>query len=169
MAAGGHREIQLTKGLVALVDAEDFHWLSRWKWHAHVVGSRTYAARNASKAERAAGAPCSIYLHREVLPLADGRLVDHANRDTLDDRRANLRAASYVENGANSGRTGGSSIYRGVCVDRRRGKFRAEIRPGGRSIFLGYFNEPIGAARAYDAAAREHYGAFAALNFPEAA
>lgn len=38
---------------------------------------------------------------------------------------------------------------------------------GGRSEFLGYFAREIEAARAYDAAARRLYGAFACLNFPE--
>ncbi len=38
---------------------------------------------------------------------------------------------------------------------------------GVRHIFIGYFDDEQEAARAYDARAKELYGEFAAVNFPE--
>lgn len=50
-----------------------------------------------------------------------------------------------------------------------RGKYRAQLRLGDKSLYLGRFDNPVDAAKAYDKAAREHFGEFAQVNFPEAA
>lgn len=55
-----------------------------------------------------------------------------------------------------------SSGFKGVS--KRAGKWRAYITVGGRFISLGSFTTVREAARAYDAAAREHFGEFAATN-----
>ncbi len=49
-----------------------------------------------------------------------------------------------------------------------KGKFTAEIRPNNKKMFLGYFETPDAAARAYDIKAVELFGEHACLNFPEA-
>lgn len=165
---GGVKEIPLTKGCVAIVDEADFDWLSQWKWHAHKVARRQYGARNATKAEREAGRPSTVYMHRELHRAPPGLLTDHQNRNTLDNRRANLRSATHVQNGANSNRALGGSGYRGVIFDSANGVYRAEICPYGQPIYLGRFADPVEGARAFDAAAKTHYGEFAVLNFPEA-
>ena len=54
---------------------------------------------------------------------------------------------------------------KGVCWDRSRGKFLAQIKANGGCRFLGYHDDPVEAARAYDRAAREHFGEFARTNF----
>jgi hypothetical protein len=53
--------------------------------------------------------------------------------------------------------------YRGISID--HGGFRARFR----GISLGYFNNLIDAAIAYDKKAKEYYGDSAILNFPEVA
>ncbi len=47
---------------------------------------------------------------------------------------------------------------------KRVGKWHAEIYCRGAKIFIGYFDDQISAARAYDARAKELYGDYAALN-----
>lgn len=105
-------------------------------------------------------------LARAIMNAPDGMVVDHINGNPLDNRRANLRICTVKENNWNRRRRiGGSSGFKGVV--RVGTRWRAIIWPNGKQIYLGSFAEPEEAARAYDRAAREEYGEFACLNFPD--
>lgn len=92
-------------------------------------------------------------------------VVDHINGDPLDNRRGNLRICTVQQNNWNrKRRPNGSSSFKGVSAV--GGRFTAHIAPNGKMIYLGSFETEEEAARAYDKAAREHYGEFACLNFP---
>lgn len=98
------------------------------------------------------GAPCDI-------------VIDHINGDRLDNRRSNLRPATFSQNMAN--RAGWSKTgYRGVSVHKQSGKYQAFVRKDGKNRHLGLFDEAEDAARAYDNAAWEIWGEYARLNFP---
>lgn len=155
-------EIPLTKGFVALVDDDDYERvITAGKWHTHINGRTAYAEHNI---QRPSGVRSKITLHTF---LTGWPMVDHRNGDGLDNRRANLRPATVAENARNSRvRSSNSSGFHGVGYYKRYGKWSARIRVFGRRIELGYFLTPEEAGRAYDAAAREHFGEFAALNFP---
>ena len=60
----------------------------------------------------------------------------------------------------------GTSRYQGVSWDRRKGRWFSQIQIRGNRKFLGYYQDELAAARAYDAAAVKLHGASAALNFP---
>lgn len=96
--------------------------------------------------------------------------VDHINRDKADNRWCNLRLATRSQNSANVAKAArrGESDYLGVTFDKSRGKWRAQIRIGGRKVNLGRYADPIEAARAYDEAACMEFGEFAELNFRRA-
>lgn len=95
-------------------------------------------------------------------------VVDHKNGNTLDNRRRNLREISKSENAQNSRHFSGTSHYKGVTKTTRRGKrYLARIKPPHQDrLFLGYFENAVDAARAYDKAAAKYFGEFAVLNFP---
>jgi hypothetical protein len=94
-----------------------------------------------------------------------GMVVDHINGDPMDNRRDNLRICTVQQNNWNrKRRPNGSSSFKGVCAV--GGRFTANIAPNGKMTHLGSFATEEEAARAYDKAAREHYGEFACLNFP---
>jgi hypothetical protein len=99
------REIPLTRGLFAIVDDEDFERLSKWKWHANLQSSRFYAARTLKK----------ILMHNVVLGHAQNRkiVVDHINRNSLDNRKCNLRLVTQSENLLNHKRKQDGIVYRG--------------------------------------------------------
>lgn len=52
-------------------------------------------------------------------------------------------------------------------IKSKRNPWRAQIRLNKANTFLGYYPTEIDAARAYDRAARAHYGRMAMLNFPD--
>jgi hypothetical protein len=58
-----------------------------------------------------------------------------------------------------------SSAYKGVSWARKVGRWRSEIRVRYELIFLGYFDDEVAAARAYDAASIKYRGDRARVNF----
>jgi hypothetical protein len=105
-----------------------------------------------------------VYLHRFALDFPDG-IIDHKNRNTLDNRVCNLRIATHSQNNANSiiDKTN-TSGFKGVSFDGKR--WRAQIRCMGQ-YKSKYFKTPEAAARQYDVWAAEFWGEFAWLNFEE--
>jgi hypothetical protein len=88
------------------------------------------------------------------------RLIDHADRDPLNNRIDNLRLATTSQNQQNMKRVG-RKWPKGVKLDRARGKFKALIRTGGRRIESPRFDTPEEAHEAYKRMAVEHHGKFA--------
>jgi len=157
------KQIELTKGNVALVDDEDYQRLSRWSWWVVPSGSRhkLYAQRwdNTVKPRRA------VWMHRVVCNAPPGTQVDHINMNGLDNRRENLRVCTQGQNQANRGpQQNNKSGYKGVCPISRRGYWQASIRHNRKSIYLGEFSSKKDAAQTYNKAALELFGEFAYLN-----
>ena len=95
--------------------------------------------------------------------------VDHINGDTLDNRKANLRAATRSQNQMNKRKYGNfSSNFKGVSWNKRTKKWVAYIKLNRKKTHLGYFRDEMKAAQAYDTAARELFKEYARLNFPVA-
>ena len=157
------KTIELTKGYVALVDDADFEWLSQRKWCAsYERNGNAYALRGYRSGDRKR----TIKMHREIMGAKPGQQVDHKNGDTLDNRRANLRICTQSQNNMNRHTRTGTSRYKGVCWSKAKRKWQAGIQVDGKTKFLGYFHNEIEAARAYDVAARDLFGEYANLNFP---
>jgi hypothetical protein len=89
-------------------------------------------------------------------------LVDHADRNGLNDRWENLRAADKSQNAANAKRpVTNTTGFKGVSIHKKSGRFRATIRVAGRQVFLGHFDHPEDAHAAYVKAAIARSGEFA--------
>jgi hypothetical protein len=167
------RQIPLTQGKVALVDDDDYERLSSHKWHAVAVRRKHgpsvfYAARTINgRREDGSRTAHREYMHRVVLGI-DG-VADHRDGDGLNNQRSNLRPATTSQNGANRrrGSASPSSRFKGVCWHRRCRRWQAGIRVQGQSRYIGFFTDEEEAARAYDRVAREAWGEFALVNFPE--
>lgn len=158
------REIKLTQGKFALVDDEDFDVLSKYKWRAqHNGGDRKHwrAVRYVPKKK-------FILMHRQVLNFPDSKCIDHADGDSLNNQKQNLRPCTYSQNGYNQGiRKDNTSGYKGVSWNKGNKRWHAVIKNDSKFIFLGGFKDPIEAAKAYDKAARKYHKEFAFQNFPK--
>ena len=164
----GTRRIRLTQGQFALVDAEDYGWLSKWKWHAqkwHSEGEDHYYANRRDPVKKTA-----IGMHRQIMGFPEGLEVDHINGNSLDNRRCNLRAVSTELNQINSSTGWGSSRFRGVTWDASRGLWKAHATLRDVRYQLGHFPTEEAAARAVDRKRREVYGEYARplIDDPEA-
>ncbi|MHC8516808.1 HNH endonuclease [Sporosarcina sp. ITBMC105] len=153
------KEIQLTQGKVALVDCEDFRRLSMFEWHFTGNG---YAGRRLPVNEGGN----IVSMHREVIgEVPEGMVVDHINRNKLDNRRSNLRITTQSNNAANSGpRRNSTSKYKGVHWRKKDMKWVAKIERKGRALTIGLFNAEEHAALAYNQKAKELFGKYAYLN-----
>jgi len=150
------------QGLFAVVDDEDAH-LAEHEWYAVARPSKAtgeilgwYALKSSHQV---------ISMHRMLLNAPANAVVDHVDGDGLNNRRSNLRIATYAQNSANTNRPKPRSGYWGVV--QRHNRFRAIINDPARhgNIYLGMFATAEEAALAYDKAALERWGDFARLNF----
>jgi len=166
------RTIPLTQGFSAIVDEGDYADLLHFRWRAMVDRRKDGSIRTVyavCDVQHPNGKRLPQRMHRVLLP--DSLQVDHIDGDGLNNRRANLRAATQAENNRNARRrSNNTSGFRGVFWDARRQHWRARIegsQNGQRwSRSLGVFNTAHEAAWAYDQAAIELFGVFAYLNFP---
>jgi hypothetical protein len=152
-----YRLIPLTQGKNAIVDAADFEWLNQWNWNACWNGNiKNWYARRTLRFHGP-----HVYMHAQIA----GENSDHINRDTLDNRRRNLRKATASQNQCNHRkRSDNTSGFIGVVWDKRERKWSARIGARGKTHFLGYFSSAKDAAEVRDSFAKRLHGEFASLN-----
>jgi hypothetical protein len=147
---GDHAFLAMRRG-VTLVDTQDAHLLEDnilWVSDGYAQSKRVGK------------------IHRAIL--SDAQIVDHKNHDKLDNRRCNLRPATSQENQRNKRSNGrGKSQFKGVSWLAAERRWIVRISINRRKIWVGRFVNEEDAARAYDNAAKQHFGEFAYLNFPE--
>lgn len=161
--------IQLTRGMVAIVDSDLLEWLNQWKWFSQKGKYTYYAACNHSieSGQR------RVYMHRAIMEYTGcdifNQKVDHKDGNGLNNHHDNLRIVTNQQNMQNmKNHVKGSCQYKGVYQPKGTNRYEAGIKVNGRTIYLGSFSDPIAAAVAYDAAATIYFGEFAALNSPPA-
>lgn len=149
------KRIQLTKAQVALIDDNDLQKVSvsRWwaKWNEKTQSY--YAMRHPKDGEK------HIYMHRLIMDTPDDRLCDHANHNTLDNRKENLRNCTRSQNQMNRKTQRNNQLgVKGVSPD--GDKFRAQLMVDRKHALNQTFPTLEEAAAAYADAARKHHGEF---------
>jgi hypothetical protein len=155
-------EIPLTRGLVTIVDQDVAESLVGRKWYASLQDGHPYAKQSF----KISGVTSTRFLHRVIVNAPRGMQVDHINRNTLDNRRENLRICTKREQAFNKRKRcdGLGSSFKGVYKARKSDRWTARIRFDGKAQWLGTYDTEIEAAAAYNVAAKSFHGEFAFLN-----
>lgn len=163
------KEIPLTKDLVTQVDDWNYNFLNQWNWYVtYNISGAPYVARNDSRKNNMQGKQKRIYMHRVIMKTPKHLQCDHINinapNNTLNNQEENLRNATRSQNMTNRIQKN-TTGYRGVNLNKLNNKYQCRININGKQKHLGYFNDPIEAAKKYDRYALKYQGEFAVLNF----
>lgn len=151
------RLIQLTQGKVAIVDDDDYAYLSRFTWSASIKGDRCYAIATVNGR--------LTFMHHCILVPRVGFMVDHKDRNGSNNQKLNLRYATALQNTQNQGiKKNNTSGFKGVWFVVGRNEWRARIWVNRKPVDLGRFPTAEAAAVAYNEAAIRYFGEFACLN-----
>jgi hypothetical protein len=167
------RTIPLTKGLFAIVDPDDYHRLVNFNWHASKSAHTHYAVRYLPKGNVVSPSNRRKnkveYMHHLIIDIPEGLFCDHINHNGLDNRKANLRPATLAQNirHRRKFKSPSRSKYKGLTWRKKEKAWHVRIYTNGKRIFIGSFKDEVAAAKAYDSAAKQFYGDFATLNFPQ--
>jgi len=106
-----------------------------------------------------------VKLHRFLLQQygysTDNYLVDHINRNKLDNRMENLRVVSSQQNAWNTSKFSTNTTgYYGVSYDKQSGKYRPCISSPieNKTVKLGYYSDKEDAAKVFDIVAKSFRG-----------
>ena len=185
------KEINLNKGFVTYVDDEDYDLVistpsgekeARWfiKFPSKKDNSTPYAVKKIeSKIQKdfytkIFGSPITTYqlsLHRLILKCGPNDIVDHIDRNGLNNQKNNLRICTPQQNSQNAKiRTDNKTGYKGVRKDPRIKEasrcWVATIREPTtkKNITIGYYYSKEEAALAYNEMASRLFGEYAYLN-----
>ncbi len=158
--------IPLSQGEFAIVDDADYNKLCGYNWYIQKKKSGVmYAIRHIW----INGKRTTMRMHREILKEKGQTIIDHINRNGLDNRKSNLRKCSSGCNAHNSKiYSTNTSGYKGVTYNKDRNGVRkyiaAYISNGNKGNYLGRYKTEVLAAEAYDQKAIELFGEFALTN-----
>lgn len=148
-----YKLVPLTQGKFAIVDNEDFDRVKSINWSVNKGGYAISTRKG--------------LMHRFIMNPSKDRIIDHKDRNTLNNRKENLRICGMSENSMNSiSKVNSKSIYKGVYWIESRNKWKSLITLNQKTFYIGYFKSEIKAAKAYDKRAIQLFGEFALLNFP---
>lgn len=152
----GTARVPLTRGLAAIIDADDLMHVCGRKWQAHARrdGKGYYAVDSSG-----------TRMHRLLMGPGDGQIVDHIDGDGLNNTRKNLRIGTQSQNCVNRKTTPGRYM-RGVRKWKRR--WKASIKVGNKQKHLGIFASELEAHEAYLKASKELHGDWQPLPEPPA-
>lgn len=157
MSSTQPNSIALSKGLYALVDAEDLDLVSSFRWHAKHSKGNWYASTRIDGD--------TVFMHNLILGWRKGFEVDHVDRNGLNNLKSNLRHSTLSQNRANvSLRKDNNTGFKGVSFNKAAKKWIAYINKDKKRKHLGFYITAKEAARAYNIAAFELFGEFAWLN-----
>lgn len=134
----------------AIIDLECIEVVRKYKWHL----SHGYVYNNRVGP-----------LHRYLMNPADNLVIDHINRNPLDNRRDNLRACTQHENIFNKSiQCNNTSGVPGVCWDKTKNRWIAYIKFNNKQKRLGQFKTKEEAIEARRRAEIEYFGEYAPTN-----
>lgn len=152
------------RGVKVLVSDEDYEWISKLNWTISRQPNGNIYIQHWKKGK-------CYYMHRMILDAPKGKYVDHINRNTLDNRRENIRIVTHADNMRNTDlRKSNSSGFRGVYQEKdgRKKMWRVEVRqPNGKTKWLCACYTKEEAGKKWDEYMKKTYPLFTDFNFPD--
>jgi len=155
--------IELSQGRVAVVDDEDFKWLSKWNWYYHRLKQRNtgYAVRGDYSKSQKQRVSMQITIMEHYKCWRHGKEVDHINTCGCDNRKENLRFATLSQQNANKRQqSNNTSGVVGVNWCEAAGKWIARIGINGKRKYLGVFVNKKDAIAARRQAEIKYFGEY---------
>lgn len=138
-------------------------------WNARFAGLPAMTSVNAQGylCGKIIGLPCKAHhiawmmLHKDW---PDGE-VDHIDRDKRNNSAGNLRLVDRSRNCMNRrSHVGSTSKFKGVSFKEANGKWVAQVQAGGKGKHIGYFDNELDAALAYDIEVAKMHGEYGVNN-----
>lgn len=129
--------VELTRDQFSIIDVADAVEIGKYNWNAHwATSTRSYYATTGIRND--AGRWVMVGMHQFLLGMKEGHTSDHINRNTLDNRRSNLRHADRnIQNTNQRIRKDNTSGHKGI--QRVRSKWRVLKQENGVQVHVGYF------------------------------
>lgn len=162
----GYKKLWIKDDIYTLVDSSLYPFFKQWKWNLNK--GQKYPIRFI-KAPYSKG----VFLHKTLALIKYGEIkkgfvVDHIDRNPLNNTMANIRLTSHCFNSHNARKQSNtSSKYIGINYMKDRRKWMAKLMFKKKAYYVGMFSNEKEAAIARDKKAVELYGRYARLNFPE--
>lgn len=162
------KKIKLTKGKYAIVDDEDYHYLSRFKWSFFIDDKYPMPCREFLINKSLVVLP----MWKFIIPQENNKKVLFLNKNSLDNRKVNIMLvpiyiANHFSNKKKIGVSGSpTSIYKGVSYSKTykgHKKWMSDIVCNGKR-FSKHCSTEKDAAISYNEKAKEFYGEFAYQN-----
>jgi len=136
---------------IAQIDIEDFQRVSQYNWTQGKLGYVRTCIEGVD-----------TYLHRFIMQPASNELVDHKNKNTLDNRKSNMRVATKSQNAMNSKtQSNNTSGCRGVYYARDMWSYWvAYINVNGKKIQLIKTKDKNKAIKARKLAEEKYFGEY---------
>lgn len=129
------------------IDKDDYEKVKKFKWS---INSQGYAQNNDNREK----------LHVYLMGRKSGLVIDHINRDKLDNRKSNLRHVPLSVNSFNRVLSNNTSGCAGVMLVKGKNKWRVGIGVDNKHIFLGYFYNKQDAITARKKAEIKYYNKY---------
>ena len=151
--------IKLNKGQTAIIDDEDFEYLSQFKWHADFM-KNTQSFR-AVRNNWINGKNSHVKMHREIMGNPTGKQIDHINHNSLDNRKVNLRIVTGSQNQMNRKiQKNNTSGYPGISFHKPTNSWNPTIKVNNKVISLKYFKTLSDAIEVRRAAEEKYFGEY---------
>lgn len=153
------KTITLSLGFVTKVDDTDYEELSKLSWYAYKNGKKYgnwYAARSQQP---------RIFMHTLLID-PKGFYIDHADSDSLNNQRYNLRIATGSQNSANRriSSTKKGVQYMGVYQRRIDGKYYGHCEKNKKRYTTGFYESLTTAVLERNKLAVRLHGEFAPIS-----
>lgn len=127
---GQTAKIIFSENSFCLIDIEDIKRIKKYYWN---INNKGYVYTNAHNPHR------SIRLHRYLMNPPKNKVIDHINRNALDNRKINLKICTQFDNCQN--KINRTNKISGVSFEKSTNKWFAYIGYLGKKINLGRFGK----------------------------